>query len=66
MTDGQLLVVEGWELATHKTQALNSTLLGLGVKGSALLVGVENSEKLGIAARKNHKLGTIESLGVNV
>ena len=61
---GQLLVVENWAVDSHKTQALIATLTTLGVSGSALLVGT--SEKASLAAGNNPKLGTIESLGVNV
>jgi len=66
MTDGQVLVVENWNLESHKTQGLIATLAKLGVTGSALLVGVEASEKVQLASANNHKVGAIESLGVNV
>ena len=63
---GQLLVVENWELATHKTKALNGTLTQLGVKNSALLVGSESSRNLQLAAGNHAKVTTVTSLGVNV
>src|SRR5512145_2083537 len=63
---GQLMVVEHWEIETHKTKALASTLVKMGVGGSALLVGTEASEKVVFAAGNNPKVRTIESLGVNV
>ncbi len=63
---GQLMVVEHWEVETHKTKLLINTLSKLGVAGSALLVGTEASEKLVLAAGNNPKVRTIESLGVNV
>ena len=66
MTDGQVMVVENWNLESHKTQALIATLAKLGVTGSALLVGVEASEKVQLASANNHKVAAIESLGVNV
>jgi large subunit ribosomal protein L4 len=66
MAAGQLMVVEGWDLQTHKTKALALTLEKLGVKGSALLVGAEKSPKLMLAAGNNPKLRAVESLGVNV
>jgi large subunit ribosomal protein L4 len=66
MAAGQLVVVEGWDLPTHKTKALAQTLEKLGVKGSALLVGAEKSPKLMLAAGNNPKLRAVESLGVNV
>ena len=66
MAAGQVVVVEGWDLQTHKTKALAATLEKLGVKGSALLVGAETSPKLMLAAGNNPKLRAVESLGVNV
>jgi len=66
MAAGQMVVVEGWDLQTHKTKALAQTLEKLGVKGSALLVGAEKSPKLMLAAGNNPKLRAVESLGVNV
>jgi len=63
---GQLMVVEHWEVETHKTKALANTLTKMGVSGSALLVGTEASEKVVLAAGNNSKVRTIESLGVNV
>jgi large subunit ribosomal protein L4 len=63
---GLLMVVENWEVENHKTKALVSTLIKLGVGGSALLVGTEASEKVVLAAGNNPKVMTIESLGVNV
>jgi large subunit ribosomal protein L4 len=66
LASGQLLVVESWNVETHKTKALDATLGKLGVAGSALLVGTEASEKVVLAASNNIKLQTVESLGVNV
>ncbi|HET8715699.1 MAG TPA: 50S ribosomal protein L4 [Holophagaceae bacterium] len=66
MAAGQVVVVEGWDLQTHKTKALSQTLEKLGVKGSALLVGAEKSPKLLLAAGNNPRLRAVESLGVNV
>ncbi len=63
---GQMLVVENWAVATHKTKALAATLDKLGVKGTALLVGTEDAEKAVLAAGNNPRLATTESLGVNV
>jgi large subunit ribosomal protein L4 len=61
---GQVLVVEDWTVDSHKTKALVATLAKLNVTGTALLVGA--TEKAERAAGNNPKLGTIESLGVNV
>jgi large subunit ribosomal protein L4 len=66
LADGSLVVVENWELASHKTKGLIQTLETLGVKGSALLVGIESSPNLAMASGNNPKVRAIESLGVNV
>ena len=66
MASGQIMVVQNWEVESHKTKSLIVTLGRLGITGSALLVGTEASEKLVMAAGNNPKLRTIESLGVNV
>jgi large subunit ribosomal protein L4 len=51
---------------THKTKALIATLGKLGIQGSALLVGTEDSDNAVKAAGNNPLLRTTESLGVNV
>ena len=66
LAKGQVLVVENWELASHKTKGLVQTMGKLGVTGTALLVGVEGSDKLQLAAGNSIRFQTIESLGVNV
>ena len=66
MAAGQILVVENWDLATHKTKAMIAALDKLGVKGSALLVGTEASVNAVRASGNNPKVGTVESTGVNV
>ena len=63
---GQLMVIENWNVASHKTKAMVATLDKLGVKGTALLVGIETSENAQRASGNNPKLGTVESTGVNV
>jgi large subunit ribosomal protein L4 len=66
MAEGKVMVVESWDVATHKTKALAAVMAQLGVAGSALLVGTEASEKAQMAAGNNPKLLATESLGVNV
>ena len=63
---GQLLVIEDWNVSSHKTKAMVAALDKLGVKGTALLVGVDVSENAVRAAGNNPKLGTAEGVGVNV
>jgi large subunit ribosomal protein L4 len=66
MADGQITVVESWDMATHKTKAMVAALGKLGIKGSALLVGLEASENARRASGNIPRVGTIESAGVNV
>jgi large subunit ribosomal protein L4 len=67
LASGQLFVVENWDIASHKTKAMIATLDKLGVKGTALLVGIDD---VNVNARRasgnNPKLGTVEGTGVNV
>jgi large subunit ribosomal protein L4 len=65
MADGQLMVVEDWNLASHKTKGMVSILDKLGVKGTALLVGVEASENARRASGNIPTLATTGSLSVN-
>ena len=58
--------MENWDVESHKTQAFAGTLGKLGITGTALLVGTENSDKAQLAAGNNPKVKTIESLGVNI
>jgi large subunit ribosomal protein L4 len=62
----RLLVLDSFELASHKTKALAAQLGGLGVAGKALLVDSRDNEKLDLAARNNPALKTVDALGVNV
>jgi len=66
MAAGELMVVENWDLPTHKTKGMVAALGKLGVKGTALLVGLESSLNATRASGNIPTLGTIESLGVNV
>jgi len=63
---GQLLVVEDWNVSSHKTKAMAAALDKLGVKGTALLVGVNVSENAKRASGNSPRLGTVEGTGVNV
>lgn len=66
LSKGQLMVVENWDLDTHKTKALSGTMAKLGVNNRALLVGSEASHNLSLAAGNHPRFMTVTSLGVNV
>lgn len=61
-----ILVLESLELGSHKTAELAKALAGLGVDGKALLVDQWDNESLGLAARNNPRLKTVDALAVNV
>jgi large subunit ribosomal protein L4 len=66
LADSGILVLESLELESHKTKALRSCLLGLGVERKALLVDSRDNDRLTLAARNNPLLKTVDALGVNV
>ena len=66
LADEQLVVVDSFDLDSHKTKALSATMQGLGVEGKALLVDDWNNENLGLASRNNPHLKAVDALGVNV
>jgi len=61
-----VVVIENFELDSHKTQALAATLAGLGIEGKALLVDSFDNEQLAKASRNNPALKTVDALAVNV
>jgi len=62
----ELVVLESFELDTHKTGDLARKLAALGVEGKALVVDRQDNRNLGFAARNNPRLKTVDALGVNV
>ena len=66
LADSQLLVVDDFELESHKTAALNSQLSRLGVERRALLVDSRANENLERASRNNARLKTVDALAVNI
>jgi len=66
LAEESILVVEGLELASHKTRDLVQRLVGLGVSGKALLVDSRDNHNLALAARNAPALKTVDALAVNV
>lgn len=62
----ELVVLEDFELETHKTAVLGRNLAGLGVERRALLVDSRDNENLQLASRNNPKVKMVDALGVNV
>lgn len=66
LADGELVVLDSFELGSHKTAELAGRLAGLGVAGKALLVDSRDNVDLERAARNNPALKTVDALAVNV
>jgi large subunit ribosomal protein L4 len=66
VADGDLVVLDNFELASHKTGELARTLSTLGVAGKALLVDRHDNENLALASRNNAAVRAVDALGVNV
>lgn len=62
----QILVLDSFELGSHRTAELAKGLSGLGVSGKALLVDRLDNEMLERASRNNRSLKTVDALAVNV
>ena len=61
-----LVIVDSFELESHKAKALAQQLAGLGVAGKALLVDERDNGELQLASRNNPRLKMVDALGVNV
>lgn len=66
LEEGQIVVLDNFDLSDHKTAALARSLSGLGVGSKALLVDNGENINLARAARNNPNLKTVDALGVNV
>jgi large subunit ribosomal protein L4 len=66
LADGELVVLESFELGSHKTQELAGRLAGLGIAGKALLVDSRENVNLERASRNHPALKTVDALAVSV
>lgn len=66
VADAQLVILDSFELESHKTSALTGHLRGLGIEGKALLVDNFDNANLLLAARNNPRLKSVDALAVNV
>src|SRR4051812_21308912 len=66
VSDGQIVVLESFDLSSHRTRELIQRLSGLGIAGKILLVDSFDNQNLTLAARNEKKLKTVDALGVNV
>jgi large subunit ribosomal protein L4 len=66
LRDGKLMCLEGLEVPTPKTGALESLVAGVGVTGKALLLAEDTHRNLELAARNNPRLKVMRALGASV
>jgi large subunit ribosomal protein L4 len=64
--ESELLVIESFDLPSHRTRELIERLSGLGIAGKALLVDAHGNHNLMLAARNNRAVKTVDALAVNV
>lgn len=65
-SEQRILVVESFDLDSHRTRDLVRRLGGLGIEGKVLLVDSIDNDKLRLAARNEPKFKTVDALAVNV
>ena len=66
LADKEVVVLDSFDLDSHKTGELVATLGKLGVAGKALLIDRHDNDNLALAARNNPRLKTVDALAVNV
>ena len=66
LQEEKIVVLDGLELQTHKTAALEKQLRGLGIEGKALLVDRHDNKNLELASRNQGRLKVVDALAVNV
>lgn len=66
VTEEGVVILDSFELESHKTASLAERLGGLGVEGKVLLVDRFDNEKLRLASRNNPQIKAVDALGVNV
>jgi large subunit ribosomal protein L4 len=66
LTEQSIVVLEDFDLASHKTGELLKRLGGLGISGKTLLVDSLDNHNLALASRNAPALKTVDALAVNV
>lgn len=66
LQDETLVVLDSFDLSSHKTRELVGKLTGLGIDGKALLVDRLDNANLDRASRNNPKVKAVDALSVNV
>lgn len=66
LREEQVMVLESLAVPTAKTRELDALMEKLGASGKVLLVDARENENLGLAARNNPRLKTVDARAVNV
>jgi large subunit ribosomal protein L4 len=66
LREGGLVIVESFELASHKTKELSATLEGLGLNKRLLVVDSTSNGKLVLSSRNLREVTLVSASGVNV
>lgn len=66
LREGGLVVVESFELPSHKTKEFTATLEGLGLKKRTLIVDSPSNSKLVLSSRNLREVTLVSASGVNV
>src|SRR5882724_3734655 len=66
LREGGLVIVESFELPSHKTREFTATLEGLGLKKRTLVVDSPSNSKLVLSSRNLREVTLVSASGVNV
>lgn len=66
LAEERILVVDSFDLESHKTSAFAARLRGLGIEEKALIVDDHGNRNLMLASRNNPQLKAVDALAVNV
>ena len=64
--EGNVVVVEGWELENSKTKEFMSSLGSLGLEGKTLIVDTLDNRNLLLSARNVRRAKVVNSFGLNI
>ncbi len=65
LREERIVVLEGLEVATHKTKDLKAAVNRLGIEGKALFVDTRDNENFALASRNVRDWKLVDPLGVN-
>lgn len=66
LAQGEITVLDHFQLPTHKTAELARDLRGLGIERKALLVDSQDNDNLTLASRNNPLVKSVDARAVNV